>query len=326
MSPALPASSLAWDAHSCVPLLTDTDFIGALTRHRQAGFDYVSINVGMDFNPLPDVIRLLARFRGELARHADQFVLTGSVAEVEAAHAAGKLAVSFDLEGSLMLHDDPDMIALFYQLGVRQIHFAYNRSNAAGGGCHDVDNGLTAYGRQLVDAVNQAGMLMDCSHTGRRTSLDIMAYSPRPVIFSHANPLALAEHGRNITDEQIKACAATGGVIGINGIGRFLGGTDDARVARNVDYIAQLVGVEHVGLGLDFSYYRGTDDMPPGVPRSHWWPADAGYGSDFADHGSVEPEQLAGIVQSLRELGWNDDHLRAMLGGNFLRVARACWK
>lgn len=74
-------------------------------------------------------------------------------------------------------------------------------------------------------AVNAAGMLMDCSHTGRKCSLDIMAASSWPVIFSHANPLALIEHGRNITDEQIRACAATGGVVCVSGVSFFLGNT-----------------------------------------------------------------------------------------------------
>src|SRR3546814_4626505 len=82
------------------------------------------------------------------------------------------------------------------------MHFAYNRNNAVGGGCHDVDVPLTAYGRRLVAEVNRLGILVDCSHTGHRTSLDIMALSAKPVVFSHANPRALKDHQRNITAEQ----------------------------------------------------------------------------------------------------------------------------
>jgi membrane dipeptidase len=109
------------------------------------------------------------------------------------------------------------------QLGVRQIHFAYNRNNSVADGCHDVARGLTPLGHRMVQAVNDNGILMDCSHTGRLCSLEIMNASSKPVIFSHANPYTLVPHGRNVTDEQIHACAATGGVVCISGLSFFLG-------------------------------------------------------------------------------------------------------
>ena len=94
---------------------------------------------------------------------------------IERARAEGRLAVAFDLEGGMPLLGRSEMVQLFYDLGVRQIHLAYNRSNALGGGCYDDDVPLTPLGRRMVAAINAAGMLMDCSHTGHRTSLDIMA-------------------------------------------------------------------------------------------------------------------------------------------------------
>ena len=133
----------------------------------------------------------------------------------------------------------------------------------------------------MVAAVNEAGVLMDCSHTGRRASLEIMDASAQPVIFSHSNPLALVEHGRNVTDEQIRACAATGGVVCVSGVSGFLGTrtptADD--VARHAAYVAEKVGVEHVGVGLDISFHQdGIDDTPPGdFDATYWWPKSAGY-------------------------------------------------
>ena len=163
-----------------------------------------------------------------------------SVDDIERAAAAGKLAIGFDLEGAMPLLEQPAMVALYRDLGVRQMHFAYNRNNSVAGGCHDEEQGLTALGRRMVAAVNEAGVLMDCSHTGRRASLEIMDASVQPVIFSHSNPLALVEHGRNVTDEQIRACAATGGVVCVSGVSGFLGTrtptADD--LARHVAYVA----------------------------------------------------------------------------------------
>ena len=161
------------------------------------------------------------------------------------------------------------MVALFRDLGVRQIHFAYNRNNPLADGCHDVERGLTALGRRMVAAVNGAGLLMDCSHTGRRCSLEIMDASSQPVIFSHANPLALVEHGRNITDAQISACAATGGLVCVSGVSAFLG----TRAPAAIDV------ARHAGIGLDIGFGQpGLNDSLPGRhDPAYWWPQSAGY-------------------------------------------------
>ena len=145
------AANIVWDAHSCLPLLSGID-MSVLRRHRAAGFDYVSINVGMDMNPIDQVLKTIAWFRQWLSRHADEFVQVRTLDDIAAAKAAGKLAVAFDLEGSTMLLEDSAMVAFYGDLGVKQMHLVYNRNNSVGGGCHDDDTGLTAYGREVVRA------------------------------------------------------------------------------------------------------------------------------------------------------------------------------
>jgi membrane dipeptidase len=324
-----PLAPLVWDAHSCLPLKRGVD-ITALDRHRAAGIDYVSINIAMDFNPWPDTLRLLAYYRARLAEHPERYRLVGTVEEVRRAKADGVLAVTFDIEGAVVLDQDLDLLALYADLGVRQIHFAYNRNNAIGGGCHDAeegrDCGLTPFGHQVLAAVNRLGLLIDCSHTGLRTSLDIMAASTRPVVFSHANPRAIVDHPRNITDEQIRACAATGGVVGINGVGVFLGDPQagTAAMARAVEYVGDLVGRDHVGFGLDFNWLPEVDDAPEGLVREDWWPAKYGYAS-FADMSFARPEQIPELAEALAAWGWSDAELAGVMGGNFLRAAEATW-
>lgn len=321
----LHRDALVWDAHSCLPLRPDAD-LGRLSRHKAAGADYVSINVGMDMTPAADVMAVLAAFSDGIRARPDDFVLAGTVADIRRAKQGGKLAVAFDLEGSLPLQGEIAMVQRYYDLGVRQIHLAYNRNNAVGGGCHDVDIGLTDFGRQVVAEINRVGMLMDCSHTGHRTSLDIMAASTRPVVFSHANPRTLVDHGRNITDEQIDACAATGGVIGVNGVSLFLGdpaaGTDS--ILRHIDHLVQRVGAAHVGLGIDYSYDAVTDDVPEGDDAAYWWPEDAGY--DFETIRFAEPEQFPQITDGLLGMGYGEADIRGILGENFARVAEATWR
>jgi membrane dipeptidase len=227
------------------------------------------------------------------------------------------------------LMDQPEMVALYASLGVKQIHFAYNRNNSVADGCHDVERGLTPLGLRMVQAVNDAGMLMDCSHTGRKCSLDIMAASGKPVIFSHANPLALADHGRNITDEQIKACAATGGVVCLSGVSAFLSSNEPnaTDMARHAAYVADLVGVQHVGIGLDISFRQPElNDNPPGhYDPVYWWPREAGYGSGIGRMTYTPMETWQLLPQALAKVGMSPADAALVMGENMVRVARQVW-
>ena len=317
-----------WEAHTCLPLHPDADF-SPLDRLRDAGVHYVSVNVGMDMNPVAQILTVMAGYRARLAAHPERYRLVVSIAEIHEAASAGVLAVGFDLEGALPLLGQPEMVALYRDLGVRQIHFAYNRNNPVADGCHDMERGLTPLGRRMVEAVNAAGVLMDCSHTGQRCSLEIMATSSQPVVFSHANPLALVAHGRNISDEQIRACAATGGVVCVSGVSAFLGisaptATD---VARHAAYVAALVGAQHAGIGLDIGFGQpGLDDTPPGRhDPAYWWPRAAGYGGSLQGirYAPVETWQL--LAGALRQAGMNTAEIDGVMGGNMLRVAGQVW-
>ena len=318
-----------WEAHACLPLHPQADF-SPLDRLREAGVNYVSVNVGMDMNPVPQIMSVLAAFRANIAAQPDRFLLASNVADIEKAAATNVLAVGFDLEGAMPLQEQPEMVALYRDLGVRQIHFAYNRNNSIADGCHDVERGLTPLGRRMVEAVNQAGVLMDCSHTGRRCSLDIMAASSQPVIFSHANPLALVEHGRNISDEQIRACAATGGVVCVSGVSAFLGTrtptADD--VARHAAHVAGLVGVPHAGIGLDISFRQDElNDNPPGdYDPTYWWPRSAGYNRalERMTYTPVETWQL--LAQALHRVGMSAHEAACVMGLNMMRVAGQAWR
>ena len=317
-----------WEAHVCLPLHPQADF-SPLERLRQAGVHYVSLNVGMDMNPVTQIMAVLAAFRANIAAQPERFVLARSVADIEKAAATGRLAIGFDLEGALPLQEQPAMVALYRDLGVRQIHFAYNRNNSVADGCHDVERGLTPLGLRMVAAVNDAGLLMDCSHTGRRCSLEIMAASRQPVIFSHANPLVLVEHGRNITDEQIKSCAATGGVVCVSGVSAFLGTRNPtaADVARHAAYVANLVGVQHVGIGLDISFRQDElNDNPPGdYDPVYWWPKAAGYDRSIErmNYTPIESWQL--LAAALQDVGMSAEEAAAVMGMNMMRVAQQVW-
>ena len=320
------ADWLVWDNHGCLPLRPfDADFLPQLGRYRQAGVDVAIINIGFGDHGIEDHIRMIACFRHWLKQHPESYALIATAGDIERARREGKLAIAFNMEGANGLADQPSLISLYYDLGVRWMLMAYNRTNRVGSGCHEEeDRGLTAFGRTVLDEMARVGMVACCSHTGHRTTMDVMNYASQPVIFSHSNPRALHDHPRNIRDEAMRACAATGGVVGINGIGIFLGQNDNSTetFVRHVDYAVQLIGAEHVGLGLDYVFDAAElDDYL--VSMASTFPEGFSYQAGMK---MIEPERLSDIVEALVKRGYPEPAIGGILGGNFMRVARDVWR
>lgn len=312
--------SLVWDTHACFPLKPNSD-LSELIRYTNSGINFVSLNIGMDMDSFENIIQVLARFRNHITSHPEDCILALTVQDILKAKESGRLAIAFDLEGSDPLLGNINLVSFFYDVGVRQMLLAYNKDNRASGGCMEGDIGLTDFGKAVIREMNRVGMVVDVSHMGYRATMEAFETSTRPVIFSHSNPKGLREHARNISDEQIKACAKTGGVIGINGIGDFLGGTSSELIVENIQYVMNLVGHEHVGIGLDYvvdkqelmDYIQGHPDVFP--PEK------------FKDYLSfVEPEQFPEFTELLYQKGHGEQIISDILGGNFLRVAKEVWK
>ncbi len=317
--------TLVWDAHAGVFPNPEID-LNLLNEWHQNRVDHVSINVGFDVMDWQQTLATLAAYRNWILMNNDRFVLAGKADDIANAKKEGKLSVAFDIEGMNALNGDINMVGLYHGLGVRQMLFAYNLNNAAASGCHDKDTGLSPFGMAIVKEMNRVGILIDCSHTGLKTTMEIMMQSTKPVVFSHSNPITICEHQRNIIDEQIKACAGIGGVIGINGMGIFLGDNDisTARILRHICYISELVGAEHVGLGFDYSPQLDIDVTAILATRPDFWPPGQNY--DTLDIKHAGPSQLVDIAEALIEVGFNTSEIEGILGKNFYRVAAIVWK
>ena len=295
---------------------------------RAEGFSYVSLTVAADDAAAPAVTYpRLAMLRHTFDVQPEKYILADGVDDIRRAHREGKVAIGFHFQGTEAIGRDLANVGAYYKLGVRWMLLAYNFQNNAGMGCIEArqnDLGLSSYGRTLIAEMNRVGMIVDLSHSGYRTTMDAMAASTAPCIFSHSNPLALFEHPRNITDDQIRTCAAMGGVIGINGVGSFIGEPHKItveKVFRNLDYVAQLVGVEHICLGIDYmspEYCQSVADRFNGDLSK--------VGMAPLPWGMMTPSQTLELINVMLNHGYSEDNARGVMGENFLRVASGIWK
>ncbi|MCJ1707912.1 dipeptidase [Microbacterium sp. VKM Ac-2923] len=313
---------MLWDQHACVELVETAD-LGDLRRYRPAGGGLVSVNVGYAPHGPAVTASLLRAFRSQVER-IDGLALAADVDDVDRIAGAGDTAVVFDLEDCAPLGGDLDAVGMLVAQGVRTLAPTYNHANIAGSGCLDTaDDGLTAWGRDLVRELNRRGVVPDGSHVGARTATDMCAVSTRPVVYSHSNVRAVWDHPRNITDDQARAAADTGGVIGITGVGIFLGPNTPtlSAMSRHLEHAVEVVGIEHVGVSTDFSFdwetFREVLATSPEL-----------YDASYTAWGPVQwmpPETFLDLGAHLRDRGWHDGDVAAVLGGNFRRVARESW-
>jgi membrane dipeptidase len=319
------SGQVVWDNHACAPLRPgDTGFLPTLERYRAAGFTMVSLNVGFADNPADQQLAMLETFRDWLAARPDRYALVSTTTDIRQAAQDGRLGVAFDIEGMALLDGRLELMSRLYELGVRWMSITYNRNNVVGGGCQDEDGGLSPFGRDVLAEARRVGMVVCCSHTGARTCRDVMEATENPIIFSHSNAAAIYKHPRNISDDLIVACARTGGVVGVNGIGSFLGANDNRveTYVRHLDHMVQLVGPAHVAIALDYVFDASElDDYIRAHPEL--FPASEGYATGLK---MVPPEALPEICEALLRLGYTDDDLDLILGGSLLRVADQVWQ
>ncbi len=321
---SLYASAIVWD--NVFPLEpwvgNDLDALGKL---KAAGFTAVSLTIAGDNHSIGEAVQRVAAARRQIAARPDFRPLL-SVEDVRAAKREGRLAVGLHFEGTRCLERNLDMIAVYRALGVMHNLLAFNQGNSVGGGCGEAgDGGLTRFGRRVVAEMQRVGMLVDLSHTGAKTSLDAFAMATKPMVISHSNCRAVHEHWRNVTDEQIRACAATGGLVGLSGSSEYLGdpAASTEGMLRHVQHVADLVGPAHLGLGFDFvfdsdalnTWIRGRPEEWPGTDSPDW------PGFRYA-----RPAQAEELAEALLARGWRDAEVLGLLGGNHLRVCDAAWQ
>ncbi len=250
--------------------------------------------------PTSAALQRLEVFYDLLRRAPDQLTLIETAEDLVALTPDGPIGGILSLEGVEALAGDLSLLHTFHRLGVRNIGLTWNPRNAAADGVDaGADFGLTPFGRDLVAACNELGIMVDVSHLNAAGVEDVLAISRKPIIASHSNAKALWDHRRNLSDDQIRGIAEKGGVIGATFVSHFLNpnfreaSLDD--LLDHIDHLVQVAGVDHVGIGSDFDGCL----PPPELDSGEKYPA---------------------VTQGLLRRGYAPADIRKILGENFRRV------
>ncbi len=249
------------------------------------------------------------------------------VADIDAARSAGKIALFYLFQNSTQFGRNLDNVDVFYGLGVRSSQITYNYQNWAGAGCNELNgSGLTVFGQQLVEKMNEVGMLIDLSHAGMKTMADAIEASQAPVIVSHSCCKALYDHNRNTTDENIRAIAEKGGVFGVTQMRPFMTRQIDNAVHfyyQHIEHALNVAGSDHVCIGSDRDHRRLT------LTEEYLAELKAEEGENF-DRAMWPlyfeelngPRRMETIWDGLSRRGMADGQLEKLFGLNILRLYR----
>lgn len=247
----------------------------------------------------------VALFYSLMEAYGEDCVAVHDYSGLERALTTGKIGGILSVEGGHILEGSLGVLRVLYQLGVRCLTLTWNGRNelADGVGESETKGGLTSFGREVVREMERLGMLVDVAHLAPAGFWDVIKMVKSPVIASHANSKALCNHPRNLSDEQVRALASTGGVIGVNFVPEFVDPANPTleTVANHIEHLATVGGLDCVGIGSDFD---GTPQTVSGLEDAAFLPM---------------------LTGCLLDRGWSEDHIRKVMGGNFLRVIKETW-
>lgn len=259
-------------------------------------------------------LRDITGWNAFITAHPSQFLRVECAADFERAKAAGTIGILIGQQNSEHFRTVED-VDRFHGLGQRVSQLTYRNNRIGGGSSEPGDRGLSEYGSAIVERMNKAGVAVDISHCGDRTSLDAIDASRRPVLVTHSNCRALVPNSaRCKTDEAIKRMAAKGGVIGVTMVRIFVragGPATIEHVLDHIDHVANLAGVEHAGIGSDVDL-DGRDRPAHSTRRLDL------DGIDYA-------KKIFDLTEGLVRRNYSSRSIELILGGNFKRALSEVW-
>jgi membrane dipeptidase len=262
----------------------------------------------------------------EVADNAGDVEIALSVPDIERITARGKIAVLVALEGAEPAGQDLATLRILHRVGLRMVSLTHARRTlfADGNFENETRGGLSRAGRRAVKEMNRLRIVVDITHASDQTTRDILETTTAPVIASHSNARAVHHHPRNLTDDMLRAIAATGGVVGAVAVPNFI--SAEAPTVRtwvdHIEHMIEVAGIDHVGIGTDFFHYGWNAGAAPGIAESDFGgPRSSFVRAEFA--GMQSPEDLPRLTTELRRRGLGEAELRQIYRTNFLRVLSA---
>lgn len=297
-----------------------------LPELRRGGVDVQVVPLYVSGEHLPEgalrrTLQLLERLHRLAEAHPGDVALCATGAEIDEAVSSGRIALVAALEGCDAIGTDVELFATYFRLGVRMASFThFGRSPLADGSAED-DTGsrLTRAGVAAVAELERLGIVVDVSHLSIAGAEHVLELATRPLVASHSSARAQHDHHRNLSDELLRGIAATGGVIGVNFFPGFVDPERPTidRLADHIEHVAEVAGIDHVGLGPDF-LREYVADVYAGHPDLRI----EGLRVGDSIEGAAYAHDLPNVTETLLGRGFPDDDVRKVLGENFLRVFR----
>ncbi len=292
-------------------------------RYAKAGFHGLTLSIANEETTTEKAIEYLAQIRKYIFQHPEKYILAKSRQDILRAKQENKIALRLMFQGTSAIGKNLNLLDIYRELGVSSLVLAYNIRTPIGDGViEEHDSGLSHLGKKFIAEMNRLNLIIDGSHTGYHTTMQALELTTAPMVFSHSGAYGIHPHMRNIRDEQIKAIAKSGGVIGINGIGLLLGDANASveKYVEHIDYVSKLVGTPHVALGLDNLYFSNQfaefmADQHVSHPQAY-----AEQAGNANTWNCLQPENVIAIVELLIQRNYSEKDIKGILGENILRL------
>ncbi len=277
----------------------------------------------------PTTMKAVADWKRWFHEHDDLLLQVYTTADIDRARQQNKVGIILGWQNTTGFGDYLPLVPVYAELGLRVVQMTYNTANTVGSGCYEGrDGGLTDFGRELVAALNEAGILIDLSHVGGITAQDTILASAKPVAYTHCLPAALKAHPRNKSDEELRFIAQRDGFVGVTMFPPFLAhgieSTVDDCVAA-IEHVVNVVGEDSVGIGTDFT--EGYDEA-----FFTYITRDKGYARPLTRFGEIKMpagfeslEDYPNLITSMQRRGWAASRIDKVMGGNWLGFLKRVW-
>ncbi len=293
---------------------------------KTGGLTAVLVDVPWIDDDLKNGVLNVASWLVRIEARRDRALLVRSADDIRAAKEAGKVGIIFGSQTPTVFEDRLELIRVWHALGLRVVQMSYQARNLLADGCGEsVDEGVSEYGREAIAELNRVGIAIDLSHASDKTMTDTIEHSAKPVFFSHSNARSRVAHRRNVPDETLRRLSEKGGVCCVSAYSDFVAengsatGTTLDQFADMVRYVSNIVGIDHVGFGLDTGESRTESEIEfiGGV---------IGGGTDVSKrYALTSRRQLPGFTEALLRVGFTEDETEKILGRNLVRFFGDVW-